>query len=157
LREASALRLIWTVKQGQLYALLGRLEEEGYLNGSLEPQDSRPPRKMLSLTDAGEAFYKRWMIEPVHRPRQFRQELLAKLFCARQAGPDTLHLLLDRQRVASRVLLEELQAQVSAAHERPYEALVYRLRALQTEAHLAWLDECEQSLIESASAAPEAQ
>lgn len=145
LRKASGLRLIWTVKQGQLYALLARLEDDGYIASTLEPQEGRPPRKMLSLTAAGEEAFCRWTTEPVRRPRQFRQEFLAKLFFATQRGPDALRLLLDRQRSASRVLLEDLGRQVDAvAPDRTYERQVYRLRVVQTEAHLRWLDECEQ-------------
>ncbi|MEZ4767576.1 MAG: PadR family transcriptional regulator [Caldilineales bacterium] len=148
LRKASGLRLIWTVKQGQLYALLARLEDEGYIVSTLEPQDGRPPRKMLSLTAAGEAAFARWMVEPVRRPRQFRQEFLAKLFFANNSGPGTLSTLLAAQRDASRALLDDLQRQIDAVpRDRLYERQVYRLRAVQTEAHLQWLDECEQALL----------
>lgn len=150
LRKASDLRLIWTIKQGQLYALLARLEEEGFIAASVEPQEGRPPRKMLSLTPAGEAFYRSWMISPVHRPRQFRQEFLAKLYCASQSGPPALRALLDAQRSAADAMAQDLAAQIAAApDDRPYERLVYRLRLVQTEAHLRWLDECRQTLLQA--------
>jgi len=152
LRKASGLRLIWTVKQGQLYALLARLEDEGLIASTLEPQGGRPPRKMLSLTADGEAAFRRWMVEPVRRPRHFRQVFLAKLYFAAQDSPETLRLLLDRQRIASQSLLESLQCQVDAVQgQRPYEQLVYRLRALQTTAHLQWLDEVERTMADPPS------
>ena len=148
LRKASGLRLIWTVKQGQLYALLARLEDEGYIASTLEPQEGRPPRKMLCLTSEGEAAFQRWMVEPVSRPRQFRQEFLAKLFFANNNGPEPLRALMAAQRAASRALLDDLQRQIEAVpRDRLYEQQVYRLRAVQTEAHLQWLDECEQALL----------
>lgn len=154
LRKASGLRLIWTVKQGQLYALLARLEEEGYIASAMEPQDGRPPRKMLSLTAEGEAAFQRWMVEPVRRPRQFRQELLAKLFFANNNGPETLGALLAAQRDASRALLADLQRQIDAVpHDRLYEQQVYRLRVVQTEAHLRWLEECEEAMLVISAAA----
>lgn len=147
LRNASELRLIWTVKQGQLYALLARMEDEGYIASTLEPQEGRPPRKMLSLTCEGEAAFARWMVEPVRRPRQFRQEFLAKLFFASKSGPEPLRTLIEGQRDATRLLRDDLQRQVEAVPgDRPYERQVYRLRAVQTEAHLEWLDECERAL-----------
>ena len=153
LRKAGGLRLIWTVKQGQLYALLARLEDEGYIVSTLEPQEGRPPRKMLSLTCEGETAFARWMVEPVQRPRQFRQEFLAKLFFASKAGAETLRTLTAGQRDASSLLLDDLQRQVDAVpNDRPYERQVYRLRAVQTEAHLVWLDECEQALAPKAEA-----
>lgn len=146
LRAASGLRLIWTVKQGQLYALLARLEEEGYIASTLEPQAGRPPRKMLSLTDAGEAAFRRWMTAPVRRPRQFRQEFLAKLYFAQQAGSEVLHTLLERQRQACNDSLAELRQQMDGAANRPYDWLVYHLRLTQTLAHLEWLAVCEHRL-----------
>lgn len=145
LRKAGGLRLIWSIKQGQLYALLARLEDDGLVASTLEPQEGRPPRKMLSLTAEGEALFRRWLVEPVHRPRQFRQEFLAKLYFARQEGAATLHSLLDNQRTASHALLGELSARIEALPEdRRYERAVYRLRFHQTEAHLLWLEECQE-------------
>ncbi|MCB0201590.1 MAG: PadR family transcriptional regulator, partial [Anaerolineae bacterium] len=134
--------------------LLARLEEEGYIASAMEPQDGRPPRKMLSLTAEGEAAFQRWMVEPVRRPRQFRQELLAKLFFANNNGPETLGALLAAQRDASRALLADLQRQIDAVpHDRLYEQLVYRLRVVQTEAHLRWLEECEEAMLVISAAA----
>ena len=120
----------------------------------MEPQDGRPPRKMLSLTAEGEAAFQRWMVEPVRRPRQFRQEFLAKLFFANNNGPETLGALLVAQRDASRALLADLQRQIDAVpHDRLYEQLVYRLRVVQTEAHLRWLEECEEAMLVISAAA----
>lgn len=87
------------------------------------------------------------MVEPVRRPRQFRQEFLAKLFFASKSGPEPLRTLIKGQRDATRLLRDDLQRQVEAVPgDRPYERQVYRLRAVQTEAHLEWLDECERAL-----------
>ena len=109
--------------------------------------------KMLSLTCEGEAAFARWMVEPVQRPRQFRQEFLAKLFFASKAGAETLRTLLACQRDASSLLMDDLQRQVDAVpNDRPYDRQVYRLRAVQTEAHLRWLDECERDLASAAVA-----
>jgi DNA-binding PadR family transcriptional regulator len=147
LRKTSGLRLIWTVKQSQLYALLARLEEEGYVVATVEPQEGRPPRKVLRLTQQGEAAYWRWLSSPVRRPRQFRQEFLARLYWAVEEGPEVVAELVAQQRAACRALVAELQAQAEVvAGETPYEGLVYRLRLAQTQAHLAWLDEVAEAL-----------
>jgi PadR family transcriptional regulator AphA len=44
LLQSEALGLVWRLKQSQLYALLGRLEEAGYVAGVVEAQPARPPR-----------------------------------------------------------------------------------------------------------------
>src|SRR3712207_428899 len=82
LKEARALGLIWHLKQSQLYALLARLEEEGYITSITEPQGTRPPRRVMHLTSQGREAFQRWLVEPVAHGRDFRQEFLAKLFFA---------------------------------------------------------------------------
>ncbi len=59
LADPSGLNGLWQVKLGRLYALLGRLELQGYVTAEIEPQGDRPPRKVFSLTPAGTAAYLR--------------------------------------------------------------------------------------------------
>ena len=79
------LGLVWHLKQSLVYVLLEKLEAEGYLTTSTEPQGNRPPRKLLHITPAGRAAFDRWLNAPVEHGRDFRQEFLAKLFFAQQA------------------------------------------------------------------------
>src|SRR3712207_5615002 len=81
LMEPGGLWLVWRMKQSQLYALLARLEEEGYLVAELQPQAARPPRKIFHLTPAGLQAYQGWLASPVTHGRSMRQEFLAKLYC----------------------------------------------------------------------------
>lgn len=60
LSEPSGLGLVWQLKQSQLYALLAKLEQEGYVTTSPEPQQTRPPRKMFELTPAGSNAFLTW-------------------------------------------------------------------------------------------------
>jgi DNA-binding PadR family transcriptional regulator len=147
LAQANALGLIWRLKQSQLYALLGRLEEEGYIAGVTEPQGIRPPRKVLHLTPAGEAAFLHWLITPVAHGRDFRQEFLAKLFFAHQEGPDYVQSLLEQQRTTCQAMLAEMQAKASTREaNNPYAWLVYEFRVSQLSAILTWLDTCHMTL-----------
>src|SRR3954454_23190306 len=74
LNEARDLGLVWHLKEAQLYRLLGRLEEEGYITSVNEAQGLRPPRKMLHLTPEGEAAFLAWTRAPVRRGRELRLE-----------------------------------------------------------------------------------
>jgi DNA-binding PadR family transcriptional regulator len=143
LLRTEQLGLVWRLKQGNLYALLAKLEAEGYLESTTEPQETRPPRKILRLTARGEAALARWLASPVEHGRDFRQEFLAKLYFASRDGPALASELLARQRQACHGWLDELQAQLAALDaERPFERLVLRFRMGQIEATLRWLDEC---------------
>src|SRR5271166_581794 len=68
--QAEALGLVWHLKQGNLYALLAKLEESGYLVSTTEAQGTRPPRKMLRLTDEGRKPFTQWVRMPVQHGRQ---------------------------------------------------------------------------------------
>jgi len=157
LAQAEALGLVWRLKQSQTYALLARLEEAGYLASTLAMQDSRPPRKVLQLTESGEAAFARWLVAPTRHGRDFRLEFLAKLFFAAQEPTATLAALLAAQRDACDGLIAQLHARIAAAPpERPYDRLVLQFRLGQLAATLAWLDTCADTLLASSclSASP---
>ncbi|MBK9940262.1 MAG: PadR family transcriptional regulator [Kouleothrix sp.] len=144
LLQAEALGLVWHVKQSQAYALLGRLEQAGYIAGVPEPPSGGPPRRLLALTAAGRAAFAEWVAAPVQHGRDFRIEFLAKLFFARQESPELAAALLERQRDACRAWLCSLEAQAEPLRNaRPYEWLVLDFRIGQIRAILAWLHTSE--------------
>jgi DNA-binding PadR family transcriptional regulator len=148
LQGAEALGIVWHLKQGNLYALLAKLEEAGYVASTLEPHGTRPPRKMLQLTVRGWDAFTQWLGSPVEHGRDFRLEFLAKLYFAAQEGEGAMRTLLARQRTSCRGWFAELERQVQAiAPERPFERLVLQFRASQLDAILAWLDTCEGTLV----------
>lgn len=143
LTVTTGLRLVWHIKQSQLYAVLARLEERGYLTTTLETQESRPPRKIHTPTPAGRTALEAWVRTPVPRGRDLRLEFLAKVYFARQQGDATLHALLAAQETIFYKWLAELQNTLDALNPTSYEALVYRFRVGQVQAMLAWLEQIE--------------
>jgi PadR family transcriptional regulator, regulatory protein AphA len=147
LSAVDALRLVWRLKQSHLYALLAKLEADGLVTSSTETQGTRPPRRMLWLTPAGEDAFAQWIAEPVRHGRDFRLEFLAKLYFATQVGANATRELLDQQRAACQGWIRDLETQGAASDpERPFERLIYQFRVTQIEAILRWLDTCEQAL-----------
>src|SRR5215212_7473714 len=148
LLRAEALGLVWHLKQSLVYVMLERLEAEGYVTASLEPQGSRPPRKILHLTPSGQAAFAAWLITPVAHGRDFRLEFLAKLYFASQDDPASAAMLIAGQQQACREWLFELRAQADALSDaRDYDWLVLQFRIGQIEAILAWLDICTATVI----------
>jgi PadR family transcriptional regulator AphA len=145
LERSDVLGRVWRLKQSHLYALLARLETEGYIAATTEQQGSRPPRRMLRLTRQGEARFSRWATQPVEHGRDFRLDFLAKLFFAAQDGPEAVAALVGTQSVACASWLEAIRAQADAfdSGDRRFDLLVLRFRSSQLEAILGWLDECE--------------
>lgn len=145
LTRPQGLWLIWHLKQGQLYALLAKLEESSYLVSTLEPQAARPPRKIFELTEAGRAVLHQWLSSPVAQPRQMRQEFLAKLYFARRSSSTAELALLAAQRTLCRIWWVEQQAKAAALNQAEgFAQTVAQFRLSQIEALLIWLDRCEQ-------------
>jgi DNA-binding PadR family transcriptional regulator len=136
LHETPDLRLIWRVKQSRLYALLSRLEDEGLIHATLEPQDRRPPRKVYCLSPAGESAFRRWLTEPVGLPREVRLEFMLKLYFAVQQEPAIVALLIERQQA---VCARWLDTQASEDALQPYTRAVRRYRRSHIEAIRDWL------------------
>jgi DNA-binding PadR family transcriptional regulator len=144
---AEPLGLIWRLKQSNLYALLAKLEEAGYVASTVEWHGTRPPRKMLELTPEGRAAFTHWLEMPVEHGRDFRLEFLAKLYFATQSGASTVRDLLSMQRQACGRWITELQTQLQSSDpDKPFERLIFEFRLTQSEAILRWLDTCEQTL-----------
>jgi DNA-binding PadR family transcriptional regulator len=145
LLAAQELGLVWSIKQSLLYALLARLEQEGYVSTSVAPQGSKPPRKMLALTPTGATAFAQWISSPVEHGRDFRIEFLAKLYFARLEGASAAQTLVQRQQEATHARLHELQQQAATLREQQsFDWLVLKFRIGQLEATLQWLAICQE-------------
>lgn len=143
--DPSGLGQIWRLKQSQLYALLLKLEKDGYLWGELEPQvDARPPRRMFQLTAGGRSAFKQWLETPVNVPRLIRQEFMAKCYFAQKEGSERVRILLDLQYKTCQNWLDNLKAE-NVDRDSFYWS-IHRYRLGQIAATLAWLDECRQEV-----------
>jgi PadR family transcriptional regulator AphA len=153
LADPDGLGLVWRLKQSQLYALLAKLEAQGYIAATIEPQEARPPRKVFHLTASGRDAFLEWLQSPVPHGRQLRLEFLAKLHFAQREGPEFAARLVEQQRATCRDWLsDQHQEAASLRHKYPYQWLVHQFRIGQIEAMLAWLDTCEQVLAADAPA-----
>jgi PadR family transcriptional regulator AphA len=148
LEDPMGLGPVWQIKLSQLYALLGKLEDTGYIVATLEPQESKPPRKVYQLTAEGEEAFAAWVQSPVKHGRSLRLEFLVKLYFARQQSLRSAAQLLSAQRELCR---DWAEAETQIIHQekvggRRYSRLVHTFRLGQIEAMIAWLDQCEAEL-----------
>jgi DNA-binding PadR family transcriptional regulator len=147
LAAPTGLGLVWRLKQSQMYALLAKLEQAGYVVATLEPQDARPPRKVFALTPAGQQAFLAWLEQPVPRGHRLRLDFLAKLYFARLEGPAVAQRLIERQHAACRQWRVQQRREADKLRQtHPYDSLVYEFRLGQIEAMLAWLDICAEAL-----------
>ena len=135
------------LEPSMLYHHLKKLERNGWVTTTVEPQGSRPPRQVHTLTDAGRSEVEGWLAEPVQRTREIRLEFLVKLYFARRLAADAVPVLLDRQRAVLTDALDRLREQTSQQTDDEDAAFardVLDLRLRQTQAAVDWLDGLQQ-------------
>lgn len=139
--DPDGLGQVWHVKQSQLYALLTKLEENGYIDSDVEAQGSRPPRKVYNLTQQGSVVYLDWLQHPVEHGREMRLNFLVKLFFAQLEGPQIVEQLLSQQRTTCLQWLDLSLQDHSPAGSFKWQSEQFRIG--QIRAMLDWLDICQ--------------
>jgi PadR family transcriptional regulator AphA len=141
------------LEMSQMYAFLKKLERLAYIEAQLEPQGTRPPRKVFHLTETGRAAFFQWLSEPVVRPREIRILFLIKLYFVRQFRPQQAAKLVQQQIVACQNFLKYLETRhpphATAGDGAFFEHVVLRGRIYQTRSLLEWLHELEHELVAS--------
>jgi PadR family transcriptional regulator AphA len=145
----SPLGQVWHLGLSQMYKLLRELEEQGYVEGTIEEQDTRPDRRVYHVTLTGREAVLDWLKTPVEGIRLIRVEFLCKLFLAQTLGPEMVERVIDRQTQACQGLLSELETRQPADG---FEDLVLRFRSGQIKAAIDWLAQCRQTMADSGSA-----
>ena len=74
------LQPFWQAKHSQIYPLLAKLEQEGYLEFTRVHQTDRPDKKVYSITEKGQIALKLWLGQPAAEP-VVRDELVLKAYC----------------------------------------------------------------------------
>jgi DNA-binding PadR family transcriptional regulator len=63
-RFDKSIGFFWSATHQQIYRVLKRMEESGWLTGESVTQEGRPDKKVYSVSDAGRAELARWIAEP---------------------------------------------------------------------------------------------
>lgn len=130
-------RQIWKAGQAKFYVALTSLQDDGCLDVTLEPQESRPTRKIYHLTPKGREIFMKWVHEPVRPMRAMRVEFIAKLRFFDLLDLPGAWDLIDSQIQIYRQLLERWQAEIT---EDTFHELVYDYRIRHMTAIIEWLE-----------------
>lgn len=137
-----SLATYWNAGNSQIYTTLKALAAQGYVSSELVVQESRPNRRVYSLTEAGRNELEAWLAEEV--PSRFtKDEFLTKLFFCGHASDELALRHLDAHRATLLSQLADmewaLQQFGSRQSRRPrllqYQMLVrdYKHAALQAD------------------------
>lgn len=139
--------MVWRIKQAHLYALLGKLEEIGLIQSTLQAQETRPNRRVYRLTEAGQDAYWKWVTAPVSTPRQIRQEFMVKLYFAHRENQEIATALIENQLSVCQGWLENHQEQLNATPGESFSRSVYQYRLGQIQAASGWLEQLKAGLM----------
>ncbi|MDY6973802.1 MAG: PadR family transcriptional regulator [Thermodesulfobacteriota bacterium] len=134
----SSLGSTWRLSTSQLYVLLKRLEEKDLLTSVVEIQNTRPPKRVFSLTPSGKKTFLKWLQSPTLHVRDLRIEFLAKLFFFHR------HPLKGGSKLikAQAEILEQLRKKIQERQKRekdPHHKLVLGFKTTTLEAWRKWL------------------
>ncbi len=149
--QNSTLGEIMHLEMNQMYAFIKKLEKLGYIETTLETQETRPPRKMHALTLAGDTVFQEWLTQPVEKPRDIRILFLLKLYFMQKFMPHTIGKLVEQEISACNSFLHHLEAKYPSDTIKNdatfFDQIVLRSRIYQTRALLEWMHELQATLI----------
>ncbi|RLC54770.1 MAG: PadR family transcriptional regulator [Chloroflexota bacterium] len=143
-RIEDELGVVWYMGISNIYAALKRLEQSGQVESSLNPQESRPPRKVYHITPAGRQGFLEWVQRPVPTMRDMRVEFLAKLYFFRTLGLEGVEGLIAAQEAICRERIEGLERSAARCDPHDFNRLVFDFRRRQIAAILDWLQVCRE-------------
>jgi DNA-binding PadR family transcriptional regulator len=136
----------WPLNVGQVYTTLSRLERDGLIAAATAEDGNDPSddsHRVYAITRAGRIEVRTWFTTPVRSDAPPRDELAIKLALAALTPDVDLHAVIQIQRSATMLALQNF----TRARERAGAELSWQLVAdsliFSAEAELRWLDHCE--------------
>ncbi len=154
--ESGTLGQIIHLEMSQMYAFLKKLERLDYIEAEIEPQGTRPPRKIFHLTHTGDNAFMHWLTQAEEKPRDIRILFLIKLYFVQRHLPAQTAELIKQQIQACQHFLANLR---SKQHTTPnalkaiddaafFDQIVLNSRIHQTTSLLEWLHTLQNELAE---------
>ena len=142
----------WHAKQSQIYTTLKKLEKDELAISHIEPQESRPNRKVYDITETGRKDLKNWLAHPMVEIEPRKETLLLKLFFSSQIDSEAVLTQLRLQKNLHQAELKKYQTitkavieQFSASEDMQGEAQFWeasrRFGEMYEEMFIRWLDE----------------
>ncbi|HTY26241.1 MAG TPA: PadR family transcriptional regulator [Desulfomonilaceae bacterium] len=129
---------VWRLRTSHIYAVLSGLEKDGLARHERVAQETRPDKKIFSITDEGRRVFLEWLSSPVTNVRDLRMEFLAKFHFARLDSTTAVADLIAKQLSVCRDSQKCLKKNRSLCKtETELAETDFRLAML--EASVAWL------------------
>ncbi|EWC60071.1 Transcriptional regulator, PadR family [Actinokineospora spheciospongiae] len=88
-RFDKSIGFFWRATHQQIYRVLKRMDDAGWVTAEHVPQDGKPDKKVYTVSDTGRAELARWLAEP-GEPSEMRDDLAVKIRGAAHGDLDAL-------------------------------------------------------------------
>ncbi len=130
-RDDPVMPLIWRFERSEVYFLLGKLRERGYVAESGASKGGGPTRTIYAATPVGREALDAWLRAAELRPRLLRTAFLARVHLALRRDPALATQIIEAEQSH---LSEWLVAERAEPPADEYAGLVREVRAAQVEA-----------------------
>ncbi|MBI4781209.1 MAG: PadR family transcriptional regulator [Oscillatoriophycideae cyanobacterium NC_groundwater_1537_Pr4_S-0.65um_50_18] len=152
-RFEGSVGFFWKTSFQQIYRELTKLEEQGLLQAEEIQQESRPDKKIYSVTQAGQQYLSKWITQP-SEVSPSKDDLLVKLFAGYLVPQETIlaELAHHRQQHLQQLAQYEAIAQNFFQHpdrlstKRRFHYMTLRHGIRYEQEWLNWCDEAMQFL-----------
>jgi DNA-binding PadR family transcriptional regulator len=143
----------WPATHQQIYRVLRRMDEAGWVTHTDVAQDGRPDKKVYEVSKTGRDELTRWLAEPVE-PAVLRDGLSVKLRGASLGDTSAVLREVERHRAEHSALLEVYRSIQRRDFPKPgklngrelHQYLVLRGGIRAEESFVAWCDEVIQAM-----------
>ena len=139
----------WGPAKSQIYAVLPRLVDAGYVKSRKVAQSPRPDKQVYRITPRGREALKQWIEWTPAEPPPDRNPLLLKIFFGELGSTESLLAQVRERREEA----ERLKAELNAIDEEPrdlahdfYPRLTRRYGQLYADAVIRWAVEAKREL-----------
>lgn len=149
------LNSFWPAQMSQIYRELGTLEAKELVDSEIEVQETRPDRKVYTITQAGKQVFGEWMNRfPVSLLSPSRDEFALRVFLGGRSSRDEMKFQLRR-------FIREKQAEISTftilernyetaakknSEQAMYRRMTMRRSNIVAEALVLWAEDCLEEL-----------
>lgn len=140
----------WKATHQQIYRELGKLEEQGWVDGEAIAQTGKPEKKIYRATDLGIKELQAWMVQSTELTPA-KEDILVKMFVGYLIAPEAMLAQLEERRQ-----LHLARASVYQSIESKYFSKLDNLNAADKFAYLTlknglmyeryWIDWCEEAI-----------
>ena len=141
LTGSEELKTLWTFRQSRLYAVLDKIEKNGLISTSIDPESALPVRKICTLTPEGEAVFEQWLHSPVAHLNEIRSDFLGKMYFLKDRPEKERLAVIEAQIFTCRKWQDSIEKKLRQHPDSDdFLHIVYSFRADFIRSALHWLE-----------------